>query len=47
VVLTPTCVECEAAWLPADSERWLAYLDVGGELVFYCPRCAANEFEDD
>ena len=26
VALIPTCQECQAAWLPADDERWRAYL---------------------
>lgn len=26
VGLIPSCVECEAVWLPADEERWRAYL---------------------
>jgi len=26
VALIPRCAECEAAWLPADEERWRAYL---------------------
>jgi hypothetical protein len=30
--------------LPTDEERWLAYLDTDGELVFYCPECAEREF---
>jgi hypothetical protein len=43
--------ECEAAWLPADEERWRAHLgidehiDEPAELVFYCPECAEREFE--
>ena len=43
VALMPRCTECGAEWLPADEERWRAYL--GGdefidppELAFYC-RC--------
>jgi hypothetical protein len=46
----PRCAECEAAWLPADEERWQAYcVDEGPDerLVFYCPRCAEREFGDD
>lgn len=43
-----TCVVCHRPWL-SDVERWRAY-HVGGfgepvELVFYCPGCAASEFE--
>lgn len=48
VALIPKCAECESAWLPADEERWRAYL--GGddlnetvEVVFYCPSCAGRE----
>jgi hypothetical protein len=26
VALISRCAECEAAWLPADEERWRAYL---------------------
>jgi len=26
VALIPECAECEARWLPADEERWQAYL---------------------
>ena len=50
VALIPRCVECEAAWLPADEERWQAHLgcdedlDAPAELVFYCPQCAEREF---
>jgi hypothetical protein len=29
VALIPKCAECEAVWLPADEERWTAYL--GGD----------------
>jgi hypothetical protein len=36
-------------WLPADEERWSAYLtdDEPPELEFYCPTCAEYEFGDD
>ena len=52
VALIPRCAECEAAWLPADEERWRAYLgsddlDEPAELVFYCPACAEREFESE
>jgi hypothetical protein len=42
VALIPTCTECEARWLPADEERWRAYLtdDELPELAFFCPECA-------
>jgi hypothetical protein len=35
--------ECGEVWLPADEDRWRAYLDAGGEL--YCPECAEREFD--
>ena len=50
VALIPTCEECDALWLPADPERWRAYLgceedlDERAELYFYCPACAEREF---
>ena len=42
LALIPRCVECKAVWLPADEERWRAYLggddlDELAELVFYLP----------
>jgi hypothetical protein len=45
----PRCAECEARWLPADEQRWRAYLgsddlDEPPEVVFYCPSCAEREF---
>jgi hypothetical protein len=51
VALIPNCAECEAAWLPADEERWRAYLgsddlDEPPEVVFYCHECAEREFGD-
>ncbi len=51
VALIPRCAECDARWLPADDERWRAYLgsdDLGepAELGFYCPECAEQEFGD-
>jgi hypothetical protein len=38
--------------LPADEERWRAYLggddlDAPAELIFYCPDCAEREFGPD
>jgi len=50
VALIPRCAGCEAHWLPADEERWRAYLgsddlDEPPELVFYCSDCAEREFE--
>jgi len=51
VVLIPKCAECDAIWLPADKERWRAYLgcddlDEPAELVFYCAEFAEREFRD-
>jgi len=36
------------SWLPADEERWRAYLtdDEPPEVAFYCPECAGREFDD-
>jgi hypothetical protein len=50
VAQAPRCAECVAHWLPADKERWRAYLgsddlDELPEVVFYCPECAKREFE--
>jgi hypothetical protein len=47
VALIPQCVECGAVWLPADEDRWEAYLtDVEPpELAFFCPECAEDEFK--
>jgi len=49
VALIPSCVECDARWLPADDEHWAPYLtdDEPPELAFYCPCCAEREFGDD
>jgi hypothetical protein len=49
VALIPTCVECDARWLPADEERWAAYLtdDEPAEVAFFCPACAKREFGGD
>ena len=46
VALIPKCAKCQAVWLPADEERWRAYLtdDEPPELAFYCPECARQEF---
>ena len=46
------CAVCEAVWLPADEERWRAYLgsdtlDEPAELAFYCPDCAEREFGEE
>jgi hypothetical protein len=47
IALIPRCEECEAAWLPADDNRWRAYLtdDEPPELAFYCPDCAEPAFD--
>jgi hypothetical protein len=40
-------VEGQKVWLlPADEERWRAYLtdDEPAELAFYCPQCAERAF---
>jgi hypothetical protein len=52
VALIPRCAECGVVWLPADEERWRAYLggdDLGepAEVFFYCPACAEREFGED
>ena len=49
VALIAHCAECEARWLPADEERWSAYLtdDEPPELAFYCCSCAEREFADE
>jgi hypothetical protein len=52
VAVIPECTECEISWLPADEERWRAYLgsddlDEPGEVVLYCPECAEREFGGD
>jgi hypothetical protein len=46
VALIPECAECDARSLPADEERWAAYLtdDEPPEVVLYCPACAEREF---
>jgi hypothetical protein len=45
VALIPQCVGCGELWLPVDEDRWQAHLDTEDELVFYCPSCAAREFD--
>jgi hypothetical protein len=44
-----SCAECDARWLPADEDRWSAYLmdDEPAEVVFYCPDCTTAEFDGD
>jgi hypothetical protein len=46
VALIAECVECGALWLPADEERWQAWLtcDEPPEIAFYCPACGDREF---
>ena len=49
VALIPSRAECSAVWLPADEERWRAYLgsddfDEPPEIAVYCPDCAEREF---
>jgi hypothetical protein len=46
VALIPFCAECGERWLPADEERWAAYLtdDEPPELASFCPECAGREF---
>jgi hypothetical protein len=48
VALIHECAECDARWLPADEDRWSAYLtdDEPPELAFYCPACGEREFKD-
>jgi hypothetical protein len=48
----PAALSAEAHWLPADEERWRAYLggddlDEPPEVVFYCPPCSEQEFGED
>jgi hypothetical protein len=49
VAILPKCAECEARWLPADEDRWSAYLtdDEPRELAFYCPMRAERKFGSD
>lgn len=47
--MIPRCAGCEAAWLPADEERWRANLggddlDEPAEVIFYCRGCAERDF---
>jgi hypothetical protein len=48
VASVPECVECEIPWLPADGERWRAYLtdDEPSEIAFFCPTCSEREFSN-
>jgi hypothetical protein len=47
VAIIPRSAEGEAAWLPADDERWRPYLtdDEPVEVAFYWPERAEREFE--
>jgi hypothetical protein len=47
VALIAHCAECDARWLPADEERWAAYLTDDDEVGFYCPESAEREFGGD
>jgi len=44
VVMTPTCSEWKAVWLPADEERWRAYLDSDDEVQFFCESCGNTRY---
>jgi hypothetical protein len=46
VALIPQCEECHRVWLPADEDRWRAYLTID-EIAFYCLDCADREFDDE
>jgi hypothetical protein len=37
---------CAAVWLPADEERWRAYLECDDEIQLFRSECAMREFED-
>ena len=41
--------ECDVVWLPADEDRWRAYLtdDEPAEVAIYWPECAEREFDSD
>jgi hypothetical protein len=45
VALISECVECHARWLPADRERWFAYLtdEEPPDVAFFCPDCRDRE----
>jgi hypothetical protein len=46
VALILQCAEYGEVWLPADEDRWKAYLETDDDVVFYCPDCAELEFGD-
>lgn len=52
VAFIPRCAGREAAWLPADSERWRAYLgcdedlDEPAEVVLLCREWSSRGFGD-
>jgi Zn finger protein HypA/HybF involved in hydrogenase expression len=41
------CQECRAAWSPAETTQWFAFLSepLPPRIVLYCPQCASREFE--
>ena len=53
VSLNPGVRRVRGGWLPADEERWRAYLgcdehlDEPAEVVILCPACAEREFGGD
>ena len=49
VALMPKCAECHRVWLPADEDRWQAWLtcDEPPEIAFYCPEYAGREFDNE
>jgi hypothetical protein len=44
IAMIARCIECLDVWLPANDERWRAYLDTDDKLLFYCSACAEREF---
>jgi hypothetical protein len=49
VALIPAVRRVREIWLPAEGERWEAYLtdDELPEVEFFCPTCAEREFHAD
>ena len=41
------CQECRAAWSPAETTQWFAFLSEADppQILLYCPQCALREFE--